>query len=86
MPGGSIGPKYVLKLMFCENHTIVNTPQTPDAREKISAYLESLEFWKIFDVCFTKFENYQILLNTISHRFQVTRWQQGFQIYLATLI
>ncbi len=44
--------------MFCENKNIVNTPQTPDAREKISAYLESLEFWKNFDVCFTKFENY----------------------------
>ncbi len=31
--------------------------------------MESLE---IFVVCLTKFENYQILLNKISHRFLVT--------------
>ncbi len=42
-----------------------------EAREKISAYPESLEFQKFFDTCFTKFENYQILLNKIGHRFPV---------------
>jgi hypothetical protein len=35
--------------MFCnfyivENHKIANNPATTEAREKISAYLESLEF------------------------------------------
>jgi hypothetical protein len=30
--------------------------------------LKSLAFKKSFDVCLTKFENYQILLNKISHR------------------
>jgi hypothetical protein len=46
------------------NHSV-----TTQAREKISTYLESLKF---FDVCLAKFENYQILLNKISHRFIVT--------------
>jgi hypothetical protein len=31
-----------------------------------------IEFLKIFDVCLTKFENYQTLLNKISHRFLLT--------------
>jgi len=60
--------------MFCnfylvKNHKIANNSATTEAREKTSTYLESLEFKKFFDVCLTKFENYPILLNKISHRF-----------------
>jgi hypothetical protein len=63
--------------MFCnfylvKNHKIANNSATIKAREKISAYLESLEFKKNFDACLAKFENYQIILNKISHRFLVT--------------
>ncbi len=48
--------------------------------EKVSADLESLEFYKNFGVRLTKFENNQILLNKISHRFLLTtklyaRWK-----------
>jgi hypothetical protein len=60
--------------MFCnfylvKSHKIAKKSAT--AEEKISTDLEFLELKKI-DVCLTKFENYQILLNKISHRFQVT--------------
>jgi hypothetical protein len=60
--------------MFCnlylvKNHKIANNLATTEAREKISTFLESLEF---FNVCLTKFENYQISLNKISRRFLVT--------------
>jgi hypothetical protein len=60
--------------MFCnfylvKNHKIANDIATPKVRDNISTHLESLEF---FDVRLTKFENYQILLNKFSHRFQVT--------------
>jgi hypothetical protein len=40
--------------------------------KKISTDLESLELEKIFGVCLTKFEDYQIWLNKISHWFLVT--------------
>ncbi len=36
---------------------------TLKAREKISTYLEFLEFQKNFDVCLTRVKNNQILLN-----------------------
>jgi hypothetical protein len=49
-----------------------NNSATTEAREKVSTYLESLEFQKIFDVSLTKFENHQILLNKMNHRFLVT--------------
>ncbi len=55
-----------------KNHNIANNSAITQAREEISTYLESLEFQKFFDVCLTKFENYQILLNKISHIFLVT--------------
>ncbi len=71
-PGGSIGPRYILQLYLVKNHKIANNSATTEAREKISAHLESLEFYKTFDVCATKFESYQILLNKISRRFPVT--------------
>ncbi len=45
-----------------KNHKIVNNNATTKAREK-GTYLESLKFMNFFDVCLTKFENYQILLN-----------------------
>ncbi len=50
--------------MFCniylvKIHNIANNSETSEDREKLSAYLESLEF---YDVFLTKFENYQILL------------------------
>ena len=59
-----------------KNHKIAKNSTTTKAREKICADSESLEFKKIY-VCLTKFENYQILLNKISHRFLVTtRWEK----------
>jgi hypothetical protein len=63
--------------MFCnfylgKNHKIANSPAATETREKISTDLESVEFQKLFDACLTKFENDQILLNKISHRFLVT--------------
>jgi hypothetical protein len=61
-----MGPSYVLLLLFIEKS------QNCEAREKISTYLESLEFYKNFDACLTKFVNYQILLNKINHIFPVT--------------
>ncbi len=56
--------------MFCnfyleKNHTIANNSAIFEAEEKISTDLESLEFY----ACLTKFENYQILLDKISHIF-----------------
>ncbi len=46
-----------------KSHKIVNNSDTTEDREKICTYLESLKFYKLFNVCLTKFENYQILLN-----------------------
>ncbi len=34
--------------------------------------METLEFEKSFDLCLAEFENNEILLNKISHRFLVT--------------
>jgi hypothetical protein len=56
--------------MFCnfylvKNHKIANNLAATEAREKISTYLEYLEFDKFFDVCLTKFENFKILLHTM---------------------
>jgi hypothetical protein len=63
--------------MFCnfylvKNHQIANNSTTTKASKKISADLESLEFYKFFDVHLTKFKHDQILLNKISHRFLLT--------------
>jgi hypothetical protein len=38
----------------------------------VSTDLESLEFYKFFDVCLTKFKNNLIVLNKISHSFLLT--------------
>ncbi len=43
-PGGGIGPKCILQLLLSENHKIANNSATTEAVEKISTYLESLEF------------------------------------------
>ncbi len=63
--------------MFCnfylvKNHKIANNSATAEARERISTYLEYLEFKKFFEACLTKFENYQILISKISRRFLAT--------------
>ncbi len=65
--------------MFCnfylvKNHkTAINLQvATTQAKEKIRTHLESSEFKTFFDVCLTKFENYQILLCKISHIFLAT--------------
>jgi hypothetical protein len=63
--------------MFCDiylvkGHKIANNSATTETREKIITYLESVEFGKLFYICWTNFENYQILINKISHRFLVT--------------
>jgi hypothetical protein len=63
--------------MFCnfylvKNNKIAKNSTTTKAREKIITDLESLEFYKFFDVCFTKVKNNQILLNKISHKFLQT--------------
>ncbi len=55
-----------------KSHKIANNSATTLAKEKIRTVLESLESQKSFDVGLTKFENYQILLNKISHGFLVT--------------
>ncbi len=42
-PVGSMGPRYVLKLLSIEKSQIANYSATTEAREKISADFESLE-------------------------------------------
>jgi len=70
MPGGPMGTRDVLQILYGENHKIVNNSTTAEAREKISADLESSELQKN-NVGFTKFKHYQILLNRIIHLFRV---------------
>jgi hypothetical protein len=43
-------PRYVLQLLFRENHKIVKNSAIAKARENISTDFESLEFCKFFDV------------------------------------
>jgi len=74
-----MGFRCVLQLYLVKNPKIVHNSTTTKASEKISTYLESLEF---FDVCLTKFKNNQILLNKISHRFlRTTKLLLGERIY-----
>jgi len=45
--------------IFCnfylvKNHKLTESLATTKAREKMSAELETLKFWNIFDVCLTK--------------------------------
>jgi hypothetical protein len=55
-----------------KSHKISDRSATTEAREKNSTDLESVEFWKFFDICLTKFKNYQIALLKIIHRFLMT--------------
>jgi hypothetical protein len=64
-----MGPRYVLQLLKIRKLLI--TPQ-PLKLEKLSTCLESLESYRFFDACLTKFENYLILLKKTSHRLLVT--------------
>jgi hypothetical protein len=68
-PGGSMAGMFCNSYLVKSHKTASNTATTK-AREKICTDLESLEF---FDVCLTKFENYQILLNKYGHSFLVTK-------------
>ncbi len=80
--------------MFCnfylvKSHKIGNSAITK-AREKLSTDLESVEF-NIFYVHLTKFDNYQILLNNISHRFLMTTklftgWKSLIELKKSTLL
>ncbi len=69
--------------MFCnfylvKNHKTANNLATTEAREKISTYLESLEF---FDIGLTEFRNNQILLHKIIHQFlETTKLFSGWNI------
>ncbi len=53
------------------SYKIANNLATTEARENVRTYLESFEFYNHFDVCLTKFENHQILLDKICHRILV---------------
>jgi hypothetical protein len=59
-PVAALVPDMSCYFYVMKNHKIANNSTTTEAREKISTYLKSLEFLKIFDVHLTKFE---ILLN-----------------------
>ena len=63
--------------MFCnfylvKSHKIANISATTEGTEKNKHIFGILKNRNFLNVCFTKFENYQILLNKISHRFLVT--------------
>ena len=55
-----------------KSHKIAKNAETTEAREKIRTDLESVEFLQIFNMCLTKFENYQILMNEIRRRYLAT--------------
>jgi hypothetical protein len=57
-----MGHRFVLQVLFSET---ANT----EAREKLSADLEFLEFQKLFEARMTNFNINQILLNKISYQF-----------------
>jgi hypothetical protein len=61
--------------MFCfylvKIHKIANSSATTEAREKNNFIFGDLRILEFFIVCLNKFENYQVLLNKISHRFLV---------------
>jgi hypothetical protein len=59
-------PDLLCNFYLVKSHKIANNSATTEGREKISTDL------KFFGICLTKFENYQILPNKISHRFPLT--------------
>ncbi len=61
-------PDMSCNFYLVKNHTIAHNLTTTKAREKISAHMESEEFWELIDVSLTKFKNNHILLNKISRR------------------
>ncbi len=65
-------PDMFCKFYFVKNHKIASNSVNTEPQEKISADQESFEFWKKIGAHWTKFENYQILIHKISHRFLVT--------------
>jgi hypothetical protein len=71
-PGGSIGPIMLSNFNLVKNHKIAYNSETTEGTEKIRTYLESLEFYKNYDLCLTKFDSYLVLLDKISHRFLET--------------
>ncbi len=64
-------PDMFFNFYLVKSHKIVVNSPTIEARVRISADLESLDFYNFFDVCLLKFENDQILLNLISYIFLV---------------
>ncbi len=44
MPGGSMGPRYVLHIFIVKNDKIANNSSATKAREKITTDLESIDF------------------------------------------
>jgi hypothetical protein len=67
-----MGPRYVLQLLFSKKSQNCYNSAITEAREKISTDWETVEFYLFLYICLTKFENYQILLNKISHRYLAT--------------
>ncbi len=61
-PGGSWFPDMAFNFYSMKNHKIAKNSTTARAREKMSTFLESLEFYKFIDVHLAKFKNNQILL------------------------
>jgi hypothetical protein len=55
-----------------KSHKIADNSESSEARYEISIDVESLKILKKIYVGLIKVENYQILLDKISHRFLVT--------------
>ncbi len=53
-PGGSMGLRYILKILLSRKSQIPNNSTTTKAREKLNTDLECLEFQTFFDVCLIK--------------------------------
>jgi hypothetical protein len=64
-------PDMFINLYLVKRYSIAYNSATTEVRVQLSTDLNYQGENKI-DECFTKFENYQILLNKISHRFLVT--------------
>jgi hypothetical protein len=55
-------PDIFCNFYLAKHHKFPNTSATTEAIEKISTFLEFLQFYKKkFDVCLNKFQNFQIL-------------------------
>jgi hypothetical protein len=55
-----------------KNHKIAHNSTTTKAGEKNKYMFGILRILEMFGVCSTKFKNYEILLNEISHRYLET--------------